>query len=1535
MGASLVMLAAVLGVFGAFAGEGLFTPLKLPFESTVVVTGSDVTCSFALKELNEIVKKSTGREFAARGVPAPVREDADGTVMRRIFLGRTAEAEKALGADFFEGGSKYESETSCVFAKDGDLYLVGSDAAGTLWAVYDFVEDNLGYHWYFECRDDQRAESEVFDSCETVVFKGNATHRRPGFDGYRVDHNNLGYFRLFRLRQRSNYEIQRFVPAFRMKYLNRTHGHGFDMYLPRREHKAFFRLPFVPEEIPALVPAFERHPEWFSVDEHGKRSAKMQLCLSSPATRDALWRSLGWWMKKNGKGVYMLGSNDDHTGTYCYCKDCLALDRKYGGQCGALWDCIFDLCGRLKAAKMDGYYITSLAYRHQTQLCPKGITFPDNFVCDFAPVTWDRALSEVADEKLPDGSTYDWLRNCREWCKACPGGVSYWYYGEETNPAFNWGRLSKELREIREAGVRSVGYCGLEGGPEFKDMMHHLFFWALYYPYGDVQSEFNRMCRVKYGPAEKEIGAYAKELSDLRTRVVAATPCGAGAVDPFAFLTEAELSRLQALHDRAAAKAKGTKYAENVAWARISLDVATFFKTGDKAAEDRARAAAASYFAKVDKPRMMRTVDSVTQRLDQMANYANLRSDDLPAELAKYPREKVTRILPAKSAPFSPYGRVVPGKMWSDPDPEAVCGFAISDAIPDSLAPGGADELRIGLRDAGAGRYLIPFHGVRFPKGFFASGKYRMFCLGRSAYAAKMGIIVTDTGGRGFPAYTPLTTEQISRCFDSIVLDRQFETWISVKGQGPKFIPGDTRENRLFIEQVFSVDLTDAEPAVEIPDFCRVTFREPNGAPTLPGFRTGRPEQVMPFGAGNLSAMVSFGTDDLHLHLSRTDYLVPCAKDDGWGRRSLLSPGHVTVRFPGLANLKSFAQAMDVAHGEVTVSLDTSDGPVGISLSGDRATGALVGLIRDGRMRSAAGEVRFDNWRIGCPGTDGRIERKSDGIVFTESDPEAGRRYRTVVRHSAETRGAWRFVVAMDDDAAQTAMAKPEETLRAERLAWWADYWSRGWVVLTGDADAERLTRLWFVNLYSWASVGFGALPPKFNGGAGLVTEDVRGWGSGFWWQNTRELVWPMCAAGHPEFARKTLDFYDACLPRIREKCRFREIGGAYMPEKVDLSMHPFWGGAVPDRQVRAASPYEAPSAERRAAGRREREAIRAHWVSHIYTGTAEYLQQLVEYMRYTGDRSYLPVVSEWMRDWVELYLGILEKGDDGLWHVRCTNVNESWWKVDDSIVDLAAVRYVFTLALAHGPSFGYPENLLACVRERLAGLSAFPTCDELTITPYAETGRMDVRTYRPGSRQWAPHGGLRVGEPKGAYAPNEAYVVFPFGMSMATADDRVRGLATCAALEKEADAIGADGGPLGYWGWDHLPVCLMRLRADNAVEKLMKFVGRTHKWPYGGAKSPDAPMYKGAPVEGVPFFDGSGVLQLAVQEMLLQDAPLEPSTDLSKGGEVRLLPCVPAKWSGSFRLHARGGKIVTCEFAEGKVVRCFYKAIKNDVMLN
>lgn len=98
-----------------------------------------------------------------------------------------------------------------------------------------------------------------------------------------------------------------------------------------------------------------------------------------------------------------------------------------------------------------------------------------------------------------------------------------------------------------------------------------------------------------------------------------------------------------------------------------------------------------------------------------------------------------------------------------------------------------------------------------------------------------------------------------------------------------------------------------------------VVFGRPNGGPCVKyldwrntkierKFTTGRPEYVMPVGAGNLSAMVSFGENRWELHLSQADYL---AKSDGTpydgtfrNEPELRSPGHVTVIFDSLSSCK-------------------------------------------------------------------------------------------------------------------------------------------------------------------------------------------------------------------------------------------------------------------------------------------------------------------------------------------------------------------------------------------------------------------------------------------------------------------------------------------------------------------------------------------------------------------------------------------------------------------------------------------------------
>ena len=132
--------------------------LDFPFDSTVIVQGTDACAELAVKELNEIVQKATSQTF---------QTSLTSQTSHRIFVGRSPEAERLFGKDRLDS---LKDEESVVGAKGNDLFLVGGGDLGTLWAVYDFVEDNLGYRWYFS-----RKDGEVVDRTDVVRFKGKAT----------------------------------------------------------------------------------------------------------------------------------------------------------------------------------------------------------------------------------------------------------------------------------------------------------------------------------------------------------------------------------------------------------------------------------------------------------------------------------------------------------------------------------------------------------------------------------------------------------------------------------------------------------------------------------------------------------------------------------------------------------------------------------------------------------------------------------------------------------------------------------------------------------------------------------------------------------------------------------------------------------------------------------------------------------------------------------------------------------------------------------------------------------------------------------------------------------------------------------------------------------------------------------------------------------------------------------------------------------------------------------------------------------------
>lgn len=776
--------------FPACAGDAI--PLAFPFEETCVVKGCDVSADFAVREFNLIVSNATGRTFATGS--------SDGC-RRRIFIGRSAAAEAAVGAEAFKG---LRDEESVVFARGCDLFLIGGGQLGALYAVYDFLEDNLNFRHYFK-----RDDGFVVDKVPRVVYGGKPTRRIPVFRGYRSATSNWSKSEwLTHVRNRSNATAQFLIPAFKCgKWRQNISGHGFLYYLPPYDPDP--RNGWRPKGIRGM---FKEHPEYFSLGQDGKRHDDMQLCLSNPATRDALYAALELWIRAKGDGIYMVGSNDNHNTRYCWCDGCVALEKKYDSVGGPLWEFILEACERLKKnPAYAGVMLQTLAYKgpNQTERAPKGVErFPDNFVCDAAFLNSDRELSAVFDEKLPDGTVFNRLANLRRWRELC-ANLSYWYYGG-SNPAQLWVRMQREVKELRDCGVDAIFGCGTGGGIEFGDFTTWMFYRLLRDPDFDLEPDIRRIFALKYGPAACKVREYADMLQSLQRKAIEKLRITTGCDSPysgFSFLEGEDIIRLRKVSDAALGLARGTEFEHNVLVSRIGLNIFTmrYFH--------KIRTAAATAAAKIDCGALSRETRATIDKLGlegarrayamsavtEMANYSNLKSDELPPELASYPKDKVFRILPPERSPHI-CGNVVPGVYTCEADPKAASGWAWTDSIPAKrdISGGVTLELYSDLER----QWLVPPSKNPIPLSNFRKGEYTLWRFCETRIPSRVCIVVAGNWGG------PTAVKLLGRLFDPSYQNRQWEIWISSRGEGPKFFADESPDapSRIWIDQIFCVD---------------------------------------------------------------------------------------------------------------------------------------------------------------------------------------------------------------------------------------------------------------------------------------------------------------------------------------------------------------------------------------------------------------------------------------------------------------------------------------------------------------------------------------------------------------------------------------------------------------------------------------------------------------------------------------------------------------------------------------------------------
>jgi len=462
--------------------------------------------AFAIKELTSTLRQATGAEF--KSVPAT---DA-AKYTKRIFVGAGPDGAKSNLAGM-------EDQDSVCESSGADVCLYGKGIHGNLYAVYDFLEGQIGCRWFsafakpnIPRKDTLRLSS--FNKKTRLDFKCRTMYT----DIFLLWPEGL----IFPYRNRLNMGLEQ-----KMNQISKDSGVVDEMnYIMPNMHTIFCYLP--PQETPPPgrginAPLkwlknknyFATNPEFFSMDENGKRVMDRQLCFSNSAMRKELTANIVANIEmQGGKGIVEVSQNDN--ATTCCCSDCAKLQVKLGCPGGPMLDYVIELCEYLKD-KYPGVIVRTYAYnKGQSQEPPTKIDrLPGNLMIMFGAVqdNFTRDWSHPSNQKS--------YQDLQQWCRLCPN-VMVWYYSLFESPYYggvpysDTQRLISDMRLMKKAGVH--GPFLLFGFPEvgFTELKTYLSLKLMQSVGQDAETLIAEFMDFQYGKAAPAMRRYHDELENCR-----------------------------------------------------------------------------------------------------------------------------------------------------------------------------------------------------------------------------------------------------------------------------------------------------------------------------------------------------------------------------------------------------------------------------------------------------------------------------------------------------------------------------------------------------------------------------------------------------------------------------------------------------------------------------------------------------------------------------------------------------------------------------------------------------------------------------------------------------------------------------------------------------------------------------------------------------------------------------------------------------------------------------------------------------------
>lgn len=475
------------------------------------------------------------------------------------------------------------------------------------------------------------------------------------------------------------------------------------------------------------------------------------------------------------------------------------------------------------------------------------------------------------------------------------------------------------------------------------------------------------------------------------------------------------------------------------------------------------------------------------------------------------------------------------------------------------------------------------------------------------------------------------------------------------------------------------------------------------------------------------------------------------------------------------------------------------------------------------------------------------------------------------------------------EESIDTHGIQPSENDYAAHCQWWAEFWSRSFIEISGHDQAQQINQAYNLQRFMVACAGRGKFPIKFNGSIFNVDwnlqgecfdPDYRRWGGGYWFQNTRLIYWPMLQAGDCDLIKPFFDMYLNALPLAQKRTqKYFNCPGAFFPETMN-----FWGTYLNQN-------YGFDRTDKHCS------YVQNTYIRRYWQGGLELTSMMLDYVEFTQDTDFLQnQLLPFADNILKFYHSYYSKLDDnGKIIFQPAQSLETWHDAVNPLPVIAGLKWVLTKLQQIPSQYVAPEK----TQWWMDFLDKLPPLPTRTYVWEQKTELLPALQYDTCSNSENP----------------ELYAVFPYRLYGIGKPNLETALVTWENRRVKRT---------GCWTQDPIQAALLGLteQVQTYLIKNATTMDISTKHP----KNIRLSAFVGPNFDWIPDMDHGGVTSVGLQQMLMQ----------CEDSVIRLLPAWPKDWNVNAKLHAPKNTTVQFSYQNGKITQLNVNPDhrKNDIII-